>query len=189
MDLATQLGARKEFSRDLAGHMDSRKLVHKLIALRAARGLTQQEVASKWGCTQGSISKLEASEDSQLSFASIVKYAQSIGLRLEITLIDEDTTAVDRVKHHAFCIKRLTDHLARLAFADQTIAHGVSRFFDESALNLLDMLQDAARKLPPHAEELSPSVVVDTCGIRKPEDPAPRRVQRSKRATKALSNS
>lgn len=171
MDLATKLEEEKEFARDLAYHLDNRTLVHKLIAMRAARGLTQEEVAAKMGCTQGRISKLETSDDLDLTFASIVHYAHAIGLRLEITLTGEETTAVDRVKHHAFCIKRLTDQLARLAFADETIARGVSRFFDEAAINLLRMLQDSADKRPHHPEQRGPLLVVDMCGVDESEAP------------------
>lgn len=171
MELAKGLGEDQTFTRDLATHLGNRRLVHKLTAMRAARGLTQQDVAARMGCTQGRISKMERSDDLELSLASVVQYAQSLGLRLEITLTSEDATAVDRVKHHAFRIKRLTDHLAHLALADEKIAGGVSRFFVEAAFNLLHLLQDSAKKLPKLSEESSPTVDVDTCGVDDPDEP------------------
>ncbi len=165
VDLAKGLEEDQAFTRDLASHLGKRRLVHNLTAMRAAKGLTQQEVAAKMGCTQGRISKMETSEDLELTFASIVQYAQALGLRLEITLTSKDASAVDRVKHHAFRIKRETDFLARLALADEKIADGVARFFDEAAFNLLHMLLDSAKKLPEPSEEPMPTVEVDTCGV------------------------
>jgi transcriptional regulator with XRE-family HTH domain len=122
--------ARRSAADELGDHLAERALVYNLAALRVARGLTQQDIASKMGYSQSQVSKMEASEDFDLNFGSIVRFAQAIGVRLELTLMSRDATPVDQVKHHAFCIKQLTDYLALLAVADQKIADGVAQFFN-----------------------------------------------------------
>jgi transcriptional regulator with XRE-family HTH domain len=165
LELAKTVGEDELFAAELGEHLANRRLVHRLAALRAAKGLTQQDVAAKMGCSQAQVSRMEASEDFGLSFGSIVRFAEAIGARLEITLVSRKAAAVGQVKHHAFCIKALTDHLARLGLTDQKIAEGVARFFNETAFNLLSMLEDSARQLPRFAEEQPPLVVVDACGM------------------------
>ncbi len=109
------------------------------------------------GSTQSQVSRIEASEDFDLNFGSIVRFAQAMDVCVDLTLISKDATAVNRVRHHAFCIKRLTDHLANLAVADRTIADGVAQFFSEAAFNLLHMLEDSAKRLTQPSEERAPS--------------------------------
>ena len=113
---------------------------------------------------------METSSDADLNFGTLVSYADALSLRIEITFVAKDATAVDRVKHHAFTIKRLTDHLAHLCLSDETIAKGVSRFFCEAAFNLLHMLQDSAKKLPLPPEEAFPPMVIETCGVDEPDE-------------------
>lgn len=180
VEMARNLGYDQAFTNDLAAHLNHRRLVHTLTAMRAAKGLTQQDIAAKIGCTQGRISKMETSEDAGLSFGAITEYARAIGLRVEITLTGEGATAIDRIRHHASCIKRLTDDLAHLALTDETIAEGVSRF-DEAASNLLRMLQDSAKTLPPLADEFTPVAIVETRGVDDSEETQPGKGKPSKR--------
>jgi transcriptional regulator with XRE-family HTH domain len=165
LELAKTVGKGEAFASEVEDHLAKRILVHKLAALRAARGLSQQDVASRMGCSQGQVSKMEASEDLDLNFGAAVKFAQAIGVRLELTLMTAEATPVDQVKHHAFRIKRLADYLAALAVTDRTIADGVARFFDETAFNLLHILQESAKQLPDTSGHPLPLTVVDACGI------------------------
>jgi transcriptional regulator with XRE-family HTH domain len=182
MGLAESLGEDQEFTNNLANHLGSRQLMHRLTALRAARGLTQQDVAAKMGCSQSRISKMETSSDLDLNFGVIVRYAQAVGHRLEIEIISKDAKARDRIKHHAFRIKRLTDDLAHLAGTDEKIAEGVGRFFVEAALNLGLMLEDSTKKLPAPPDD-SPFVV--TSGVDDPEEAQQGTGKPSRRAAKA----
>lgn len=165
VEMARGLGETPAFADELAKHLAQRQIIQELLAQRAAKGLSQKEIAEKLGCTQSRISKLESSSDVELSIGDLMKYADALGLRVGITLFKKDATSVDQVKHHAFCIKRLTDHLAHLAFTDATIAEGVVRFFNEAAFNLLDMLQNSAKKLPQLPEVAFPSLTIETCGV------------------------
>jgi transcriptional regulator with XRE-family HTH domain len=181
VEMVRDLTEDQAFADSLREYLARRTLVTELCARRAACGLTQTDVAEKMGCTQGRISRVESSTDGDLDLSTLVAYADAIGLSIEITLVGKDVTAVNRVKHHAFCIKRLTDYLAHLAVTDAAIAEGVSRFFNEATFNLLHMLQGSAKKLPP-PEEPRPALTVKTLGVddcaeekKAPTEPKPRR--------------
>lgn len=185
-EMAKALIDDEGFNNDLARHLARRQLVTKLTALRAARGLTQAEMAAKLGCTQGKVSKLEASEDTALNFGDVIGYMEALDVRLEMTFFRKERTIADRIKHHAFCIKGLTDQLARLAIGDAGIARAVASFFSETAFNLINMLQGSATMLGLPDED-APNLVVETCGIEDGEMKPTPRGRRERR--KALADS
>jgi transcriptional regulator with XRE-family HTH domain len=188
-----------EMVRDTAGdpaladglerHLSERRLVKQLFALRCARGMSQKDIAEKMGCTQGRISKLEASRDEDLRFGDIRDYAKALGLSTILGL-EGGPSAVVRVKYHHARIKKEVKTLAKLALKDEAIAEGVSRFFDEAALSFLTTLEEATKMLPPDVQPFGVSVEVvgpeDEAGSAEPDEPkvpaaAPRR-RRSKKA-------
>ncbi len=170
VQMAKDLSVDQSFADDLAKRIAQRQIVKKLIALRAAKGLTQQDIADSLGCTQSRVSKLESQTDFELSLGDFQGYADALGMQVVITLMKKDASIVDMVKQHAFCIKRLTDHLAALAATDRIIAEGVSNFFGEAAFNLLRMLQDSAKKLPPREEGELPQICFETCELDDEEE-------------------
>src|SRR5438876_11882750 len=99
VEMMGDLAEDRAFAKELEDHLAQRRLVTGLIALRGARGLTQEEVAEKVGISQGRLSKIEASTDGDLNLATLVKYADAIDLRVEVTLVSKQGTLVDRVKH------------------------------------------------------------------------------------------
>jgi transcriptional regulator with XRE-family HTH domain len=125
-----------------------RRIVKDLMVLRAGRGLTQGDIASKMGCSQSRISKLESSTDFDLTLGDLVRYASAVGFRVGVVLEPRDTTVVGRVRNLAFQIKHELDRLAGLASDDQKIARGVAGFFNEAFFNLVRILQGSAKKLP-----------------------------------------
>ena len=58
------------------------RLVDQLILARVAAGLTQGQLAAKLRCSQSRISKLEDSEDAELSLGDFKEYAAAVGLKL-----------------------------------------------------------------------------------------------------------
>jgi transcriptional regulator with XRE-family HTH domain len=138
----------KTFADEFEQKMARRRVIHHLISLRGVKGLSQMDIAAKMGCTQSRISKMEASDDDDLSLGDLRKYASAIGLGTEIGFMTRGSKIVDRVKVHAFQIETLIHRLAGLAEHDPAIAKGVSSFFGEAAFNLLVILQEAADKLP-----------------------------------------
>jgi hypothetical protein len=59
---------------------------------------------------------------------------------------------VEKVKCHAVTIKKHTDDMAQLARMDESIAEGVASFFFELFANLIWMLGDSAKGLPPRPD-------------------------------------
>ncbi len=93
-----------ELVRDLSGsdfadsfdeHLAQRRIIKRLTARRAARGLTQQDVAKKLNCTQSRVSKLESSRDDELSIAEIQCYAAVVGLDLTIGFKEQQPAAIE----------------------------------------------------------------------------------------------
>jgi ribosome-binding protein aMBF1 (putative translation factor) len=62
------------------------RLIDQLIIARAAAGLTQAQMAAKLRCSQSRISKIEDSNDADLSLGDIQAYARIVGLKLRLDL-------------------------------------------------------------------------------------------------------
>lgn len=186
VEMARDVGDDPAFANDLGTHLSERRLVKHLFALRCARGLSQSDVAERLGCTQGRVSKLEASRDEDLRLGDISGYAKALGLTTVLGL-EGGPSSVARVKFHHARIQKELDALAKLALKDEKIAEGISRFFNEAALNFLVILEEATRKLPAEVQPLEVSVEIvgpddDECPASakesKPEPPKTRRKKR-----------
>lgn len=170
VDMMRDITGDRALSNELSDHLARRALVTELVALRAARGLSQQIVAEKIGCTQSRISKVESSCDGELSLDTLVRYADALGLKIEIAFFGKDATLVDRVKHHAFCIKRLTDRLAKLGNKDKDIANGVASFLKEATFNLVRLVKSSAKHLQLPPIEACAPFSIDVCGVEGQDD-------------------
>ena len=62
------------------------RLIDQLIIARVAAGLTQSQMAAKLRCSQSRISKIEDSQDADLSLGDIQAYARIVGLKLQLDL-------------------------------------------------------------------------------------------------------
>lgn len=62
------------------------RLIDQLIVARVAAGLTQAQMAAKLRCSQSRISKIEDSQDADLSLGDIQAYARIVGLKLQLHL-------------------------------------------------------------------------------------------------------
>ena len=77
------------------------KLIDQLIVARVAAGLTQAQMAAKLRCSQSRISKIEDSQDADLSLGDIQAYARIVGLKLKLDLRlgRDDIASVSRRSH------------------------------------------------------------------------------------------
>jgi len=58
-----------------------------LVAARLAKGLTQDEIAKKIGTSKSNISRIESLNNTYMpNLATLVKYAEALGMRLDIGL-------------------------------------------------------------------------------------------------------
>ncbi len=138
----------EEFHAAFEEHVAQRKLIKRLVALRAARGMSQSDVAAKMACSQSRVSKLENATDEEMRLGDLRAYAKAVGCDLVACPIPHDMKPVDTVKYHTVTIKKHTDDLAELAKADESIAEGVAGFFFELFANFIWMLGDSAKRLP-----------------------------------------
>src|SRR4051812_33145895 len=75
---------------ELQKQVARRHLIKRLLALRAAAGISQEDMAKKLGCTQSRISKLESSNDADWRFGDVIKYISAVGYRTEIVFFKQD---------------------------------------------------------------------------------------------------
>lgn len=141
------LSENPDFVKEATKHSAERELVAHLFALRCAQGISQEEMAKQLGCSQGRISKLEATTDGRLRLGDVAEYASALDMELRIVLAPKSTTTADEVKYHWACVKRLLDSMVDLAKEDGTIAGGISKFFGEAAVNFLSAILRSAAKL------------------------------------------
>jgi transcriptional regulator with XRE-family HTH domain len=131
-----------------------RKIIKDLMAIRAAKELSQRDIAGKLNCTQGRVSKLENSKDDDLRLGDLRAYAEAIGCDFVAITVPRDMTPVDRVKCHVFAIKKHSDDLAKLARSDEKIAQGVAQFFIELVYNFGRLVGDSVKALPTKSDGL-----------------------------------
>ena len=112
--------ADREFADDFEQTLSKSRVVNTLAVLRAAKGLTQEELADKLGQTHEWISKIENSNDDELGFGDLTKFAAGLGLSISVAFIPNDvprageTTGVDvEVRGAAGAIEPITRKAVR----------------------------------------------------------------------------
>ena len=78
---------RRGFKRAYEESEEEYALVRAMLHARSRCGLTQESVAKLMGTTKSAVSRLEAGGRHTPSLATLKKYAQAVGCRLEIKLI------------------------------------------------------------------------------------------------------
>jgi transcriptional regulator with XRE-family HTH domain len=151
-DLLRDIVPDEEFRAAFDGLVARRKLIKQLLALRAVKGMSQRDVAAAMNCTQSRVSKLENANDEDVRLGDLRAYAEALGCEFVACAIPRDMKTVEKVKCHAFAIKKHTDDMAQLARTDEAVAEGVAKFFYELFVNLILMLGDSAKRLPLSAD-------------------------------------
>jgi DNA-binding XRE family transcriptional regulator len=73
---------------------DEFALLDEFLSARAAQGLTQAQVAAKIGTTQSAVARMESGSGKHSpSLATLSKYAEALGCKLEIRLVGKARTA------------------------------------------------------------------------------------------------
>jgi transcriptional regulator with XRE-family HTH domain len=148
----------------LKKRLSDRQVIKHLLILRAAYGMSQEDIARALNCSQSRISKLENGADADLGFADLVRYVNALGCHAQIVIFRKGTKLVDQVKFHFLQTREIMERLVRLSKTDPEIAKGVAKFFGEAGFNFLKMICDKAQKLPEDAQEEPPFVMIaDEC--------------------------
>ena len=146
------------FASELKKRISDRKIVKLLQAMRLRHDIQQSRIADELKCGQSRISKIESGDDASLSLGEVEAYAKVLNCEVEICFSKRGTTAVDRIKQHAFAIKREMDNLAECARSDESIAVGVAVFFGEAFFNLIRIVEKSIEKLPLRSDNSEPYV-------------------------------
>ncbi len=156
VDAVRGISSSGSVARNLAENLESKALVHKLFGLRCSKGVTQTELAKRLECSQSRISKIENGEDDDIRLGDLRVYLTALGAELNITVFAKKPTAVEKIKHHVFAVKKSLDDLAALANGDQSLAKSIGGFFGECFFNMVRVLQHSSSKLPVSPESGAP---------------------------------
>lgn len=122
-------------------------IVHNLIQMRHSAGLTQQQLAEKLGKTQGAISKLESSSDTEITLDELRAYCQATDEQIMLC-IGKPMNHVESVKWHASGIKEHLSALAKMAHGDSDMEQAIQAFFGEAFFNILTILSKCQNEMP-----------------------------------------
>ena len=113
-----------EFADDFDKHLSEHGVSKILAVIRCAKGMTQEDVATKMGTNQAKVSRLERTADSNLNFGDIVSYIHALGQSMQILFMPTRTSAVDHIRFHVNSIKHEMERLVELAGQDRRIGDG-----------------------------------------------------------------
>ena len=86
--LRTKALANAEVATEYEKLADEFSLLDEFLKARAAQGLTQAQVAEKIGTTQSAVARMESGSGKHSpSLATLTKYADALGCRLEVRLV------------------------------------------------------------------------------------------------------
>jgi transcriptional regulator with XRE-family HTH domain len=151
--MADAISGGDQIAESVKKRIEQRQVVKTLLAMRSAMGVPQAKVAKALNSTQSRVSKLENGFDGALCLGELEAYARTLERDVCISLIPRNATAVDRVKMHAFQIKRELEQMAEFAHKDEGIAEAVAGFFGEAFFNLVNFVQAACGKLPKRSND------------------------------------
>ena len=89
---------RKGFRKAYRELEEEYALIREMLAARSMLGLTQEAVAELMGTTKSAVSRLETAGKHAPSLATLKKYAQAVGCRLEIKLIPDSYLTKKRMR-------------------------------------------------------------------------------------------
>ena len=94
--LRTQALKRPEVSVEFEKLIEEFALLDEFLRARTEQGLTQAEVAERIGTTQSAVARMESGRGKHSpSLATLSKYAEAVGCKLEVRLVRERAGASD----------------------------------------------------------------------------------------------
>ena len=136
-----------EVQSKIADLREETRLTEILANLRTSAGLTQEQVAQRFGLSQSAISKLESGRDEDLTLGEIRQYAELTGQRISL-MFGKPLTHVEAVKGHALGIRQRLTALAKIAHKDEELESSIKGFFGEAFFNILDILARCSQQMP-----------------------------------------
>ena len=97
--LRTKALANSEVAAEYDNLVDEFALLDEFLKARAAQGLTQAQVASRIGTTQSAVARMESGSGRHSpSLATLSKYADALGCKLQVRLVRKSRTARELTK-------------------------------------------------------------------------------------------
>lgn len=156
LGMVNEISGDKDFNKSLEKEIKGRQISKTLFSMRCKRGLTQSQLAEKAHFSQGKISKIEKSFDTDLTMKDLAAYCSALNMRIEIGFTDMRMTLVDRVKYHYFMLRNLLDKMRDLAKGDKSMEEGVKKFTKEAFVNISFGLLDCLCKVHFKEEKKEP---------------------------------
>ena len=155
-ELVKHITDDKAFQKDVAETIASKSVAKGLFALRCASELSQQEMAKRLDWTTAKVGRFERLETSQIKLGDLAAYLGALGRGLALDFVPTKEPAAQKIKFHAFQIKKHLDSLAGIGAKnkDKKLREGIRSFFGECAINLLHIVGTSAAKLPESASDL-----------------------------------
>jgi transcriptional regulator with XRE-family HTH domain len=123
------------------------EVVNNLIQARRDAGLTQQQMAEKLGKTQSAISKLESSEDREVTLQEIMDYAKVAEVTFSM-MVGQRPNHIAMVKHHALAMRKHLSALANEAHRNKEVEQAIKGIFGEAFFNLLTIWDECMDEMP-----------------------------------------
>lgn len=116
------------------------RIARRLQLIRMTKGLSQNEIASRMGCTQGNVSKIENKYDDDLTMGDIRSYLQAVEAGMGFAIGPELTLAESISKN----INELDKDLKKLKFIksgeDQDLSNAIDEYLSTSHKKLLNIV-------------------------------------------------
>jgi len=162
-----------ELSSSTDEQIESRQIVKALIHLRVSNSDSQTDLAEKLGCSQSRISKIENGFDQNLKLKDLEDYGRVFGKDITLLVSDRSMGLADRVKFHAFGVRKALMKLVELAHKDDEIAKGVAQLHIEALVNIARFIRQTAGKLPAPSDDEEVEEIIRIFGYDDCEEEAP----------------
>jgi len=148
--------ATSEESNDLNQMVASKKLSKQLFSLRCMADMTQAELAKKSGMSQSKISKIEHSDDRDLSIGDILDYCKALDFHLNIGIMPAGMKLPNLVKFHWFETQKHLRKILELSDGDEEMEKAAQSFMLEAAYNINNGLMACLDRFMPKQVDEDP---------------------------------
>lgn len=125
-----------------------RQLVSFLASSRNAKGMSQEDVATKMGCSQSAVSKLESGVDAELKLDEVDRYMDALGLKATVVATPKNVTSHDNVKALSKALEASLRELKDSAATADPLEHAAVAAQYETLNKLVQLIGESINSLP-----------------------------------------
>jgi transcriptional regulator with XRE-family HTH domain len=143
----------------LEANLRRRQMIKKMMAMRAAKDLSQSAIAERMGVTQSKISKLEASDDEALNLGDFRSYLAALGFDLRMMINPKDWRPMDHIQCYANAIRGVLNQMVESARTGDAVRNAQEHHI-ETLSNMVTLIVESAKMLPNLSVEV-PTLLMD----------------------------